>query len=187
VHADPQRVERDAELGRERAPPAAAIVVGALVRQQAAAIELGQLVEAAVEPGERVVGVVRPRGRRGGGQGGQRDRVRAAGVARRVADRARDLAQRAADVALAAGQRARDAVERLVGEALGIGQRAPAIQRDQAPPEPLVARRRLCHIRVERAEELGPGVAGERGIRHPQAHTQSVGKTCNAHITARTR
>jgi hypothetical protein len=46
VHADPQRVERDAELGGERLAPAAAVAVRALVGQQAPAIELGELVEA---------------------------------------------------------------------------------------------------------------------------------------------
>lgn len=121
MHADPQRVERDAELGRERAALVAAVAVGALVGQDAAAIELRQLVEAPAQPRERIVGIVRPGGRRGRGQGGQRDRVRAAGMARRVADRRRDLAQRTADVVPPAGQRAGDTVERLVGEGLGIG------------------------------------------------------------------
>jgi hypothetical protein len=184
VHADPQRVERDAELGGERLAPAAAVVVGALVRQQAPASELRELVEAPAQPCERVVGVVRPRCR-GRGQGGQRDRLLAAGAARRIADLARDLAQGGADVARAAGQRARDTVEHLVGEVLGIGQRATAIQRDQADPEPLVARRRLRHIRIERAEKLVPGIASERAIRHPPSHPRSAGDFCNARITAR--
>jgi hypothetical protein len=177
VHADPQRVERDAELGGERLAPAAAVAVRALVGQEAPAIALGELVEAPAQPRQRVVGIVR---RLGGGQGGQRDRLRAAAAVRCVADLVRDLAQDGSDLAPGVGQRARHAVERPVGEVLGIGQRAPAVQRDQAPPQPLVARRRLPSIRIERAKQLVPGLASERGVRHPQPHTRSLRDFCSA-------
>jgi hypothetical protein len=98
---------------------------------------------------------------------------------RGVADLVRDLAQDGAELAPGAGQRARHAVERLVGEVLGTGQRATAVQRDQAPPQPLVARGRLRSIRIERPKQLVPGIAGERGVRHPQAHTRSLRDFCS--------
>ncbi|HEX3760414.1 MAG TPA: hypothetical protein VHW23_16975 [Kofleriaceae bacterium] len=151
MDADPQRVERDAELvGEHPALPAAVVVVG-LVLEQAPAIDPRQRIEAAAQPVEPLVGIARRGGRRGRGQGGQRPRLVAPGAAGLAGDPGRELAQRGAEVARPVGQGAREAVEHLVGEVLGIGHRRVAIPRDQAPAEPLVARGGVRDIRIERA------------------------------------
>lgn len=164
---------------REHPAPAAAVVVVGQVLEQAPAIERRQRVEAAAQPVEQIVGIARRGGRRGRGQRGQRPGLIASSAARLTGEPGREVAQRGADVARLVGQPARDGVEHLVGEVLGVGHRRVAIPRDQAPPEPLVTRGGVGDIRIERAEQLVPGLAGECGIRHPQRHTQSISIFCS--------